>query len=83
VKRLDRAAVWRLLGEPSEQLGSVNEPRAVLEQGLSWNEKWIYPGLGGSPGRVVLWDRYDLVGIFRVDELGEFQPEPDLRGPEE
>ena len=26
--------------------------------------------------RVVVWDRYDLVGIFRVDEDGSWRPAP-------
>ena len=72
---LDRAAVWRLLGEPAEQVGSVNDPRTVREHGVTWNEKWLHLDGRGRIERVVLWDRYDLVGIFRVDEHGVWHPE--------
>ena len=70
-----RAEVWRLLGEPDEQIGSPNEPRAVEENGYSWNEKWIHRG---DATRIVLWNRYDLVGIFRVEGDGSWSPEPVL-----
>jgi hypothetical protein len=30
----------------------------------------------GRIERVVLWDRYDLVGIFRIDGDGSWQPAP-------
>ncbi len=73
---MTRADVWRLLGAPAEQIGSVNEPRTVEEHGFSWNEKWVYRDAAGRIERVVLWDRYDLVGIFRVDEDGSWQPAP-------
>ncbi len=64
---LDRGRVWKLLGAPSDQLGSVNDPRTHEEHGLKWNEKWIYLGEDGkSVERVVLWNRYDLVGVLRV-----------------
>ena len=64
---LDRGRVWKLLGAPSDQLGSVNDPRTHEEHGLKWNEKWIYLGEDGkSVERIVLWNRYDLVGVLRV-----------------
>ncbi|MCH7709320.1 MAG: hypothetical protein IH884_12590 [Myxococcales bacterium] len=64
---LDRGRVWKLLGAPSDQLGSVNDPRTNEEHGLKWNEKWIYLGEDGkSVERIVLWNRYDLVGVLRV-----------------
>jgi len=71
-----RAEVWRLLGAPDDQIGSVNEPRVVEEYGFSWNEKWLHRNTAGRIVKVVLWDRYDLVGIFRVDEDGSWQPAP-------
>lgn len=70
--RQERAEVWRRLGAPDEQVGSVNEPRETVENGAVWNEKWIYRG--GTP-RVVLWNRYDLVGIFRVGDDGSWAAE--------
>jgi hypothetical protein len=73
----DRGAVWRMLGAPTDQVGSVNDPRAGCEHGVVWNEKWIYRGPDGrSVARVVLWNRYDLVGVFRIDASGAAQPEP-------
>ncbi len=75
-RRVDRARVWKLLGEPDEQIGSVNDPRTHEEQGHVWNEKWIYwrPG-SREPERVALWNRYDFLGAFRVGEGGALTPE--------
>ena len=73
----DRARVWKLLGEPTDQEGSVNEPRTREEHGVRWNEKWIYRGEDGRTiERVVLWNRYDLVGAFRLQPDGSAEPEP-------
>jgi hypothetical protein len=69
---LDRGAVWKRLGAPTDQEGSVNDPRSRREHGVVWNEKWIYRGDDGrSVVRVVLWNRYDLVGVFEVRPDGE------------
>ena len=74
---LDRGKVWKLLGAPTDQEGSVNDPRTQLEHGVRWNEKWIYRGEDGrSVERVVLWNRYDLAGVFRVKPDGSAEPEP-------
>jgi hypothetical protein len=73
----DRASVWKLLGAPTDQEGSVNDPRTHLEHGVRWNEKWIYRGEHGlAIERVVLWNRYDLVGVFRLAPDGSAEPEP-------
>jgi hypothetical protein len=73
---LDRGAVWKRLGAPTDQEGSVNDPRTQLEHGVRWNEKWIYRGDDGrSVERIVLWNRYDLAGIFRVKPDGSAEPE--------
>jgi len=73
---LDRGTVWKLLGAPTDQEGSVNDPRTQLEHGVRWNEKWIYRGEDGrSIERVVLWNRYDLAGSFRVKPDGSAEPE--------
>jgi hypothetical protein len=72
----DRGAVWRRLGAPADQLGSVNDPRTHDEYGLRWNEKWIYRDEHSQQiERVVLWNRYDLVGVFRVAPDGSAEPE--------
>jgi len=73
----DRATVWKLLGEPTDQVGSVNDPRTHEEFGVRWNEKWIYRGEDGeSVERVVLWNRYDFAGAFRLRPDGGAEPEP-------
>ncbi len=73
---LDRGQVWKQLGAPTDQEGSVNDPRSSEEYGVKWNEKWIYRAEDGkSVERVVLWDRYDLVGAFRIRPDGSAEPE--------
>ncbi len=71
----DRAAVWRAFGEPSEQVGSANDPRVARDAGVDWNEKWVYYGADGALLRVVLWERHALKGIFRIDSSGAAHPE--------
>ncbi len=73
---LDRGEVWKQLGAPDDQQGSVNDPRTFEEHGARWNEKWIYCGEDGeSVERVVLWNRYDLVGVFRLKPDGSAEAE--------
>ena len=75
-KRIDRATVWKRLGAPTDQVGSVNDPRAVEENGVRWNEKWIYRAPEGQTiERVVLWNRYDFLGAFRIAADGSAEPE--------
>ena len=72
---LDRGRAWELFGAPTDQVGSVNDPRTREEYGVRWNEKWIYVGPDGrSIERVVLWNRYDLAGAFRVRSDGTAEP---------
>ena len=73
--QLDRGAVWKRLGAPTDQEGSVNDPRTQLEHGVRWNEKWIYRD-GKEVVRVVLWHRYDFLGAFVVRPDGSAEPEP-------
>jgi hypothetical protein len=73
---LDRGRVWQLLGAPTDQEGSVNDPRLREEHGVRFNEKWIYRGEDGRTVlRVVLWNRYDLAGAFRLGPDGSAAPE--------
>jgi hypothetical protein len=75
-KRIDRAKVWKLLGPPTDQVGSVNEPRTHEESGRRWNEKWIYRAPESEEiEKVVLWHRYDFLGAFRVRPDGTMEPE--------
>jgi hypothetical protein len=72
---LDRGRVWKLFGAPTDQVGSVNDPRTGEEHGVKWNEKWIYHGEDGEAvEQVVLWHRYDLVGAFRLRTDGSAEP---------
>jgi len=74
---IERGRVWKLLGPPTDQLGSVNDPRTHEEAGVRWNEKWIYRGAeADTPERVVLWHRYDFLGAYRVRPDGTLEPEP-------
>jgi hypothetical protein len=70
-----RREVWKLLGAPTDQVGSVNDPRTHDEFGVRWNEKWIYRD-GKEVVRVVLWHRYDFLGAYRARPDGAFEPEP-------
>jgi hypothetical protein len=76
---IGRGEAWRRFGAPTDQVGSVNDPRTQEEFGVRWNEKWIYLGDDESVRQVVLWHRYDLVGAFRVKPDGSAEP---LRLPE-
>jgi len=72
-----RQEIWKKLGAPTDQVGSVNDPRTSEEHGVRWNEKWIYrDDEGEGIERVVLWNRYDLLGAFRVSPDGAATPEP-------
>ena len=73
---LDRGRAWKLFGAPTDQVGSVNDPRTSEEYGVKWNEKWIYRAEDRSIERVVLWLRYDLAGAFRVKPDGSAEPIP-------
>lgn len=73
--RPTRAAVVKQLGPPTDQVGSVNDPRTHGEFGVRWNEKWVYRE-GREIVRVVLWFRYDFLGVFRVKPDGSGEPEP-------
>lgn len=74
---LDRGRAWKLFGAPTDQVGSVNDPRMRDEYGVRWNEKWIYLGEDGkSVDRVILWNRYDLAGAFRLRSDGSAEALP-------
>lgn len=70
-----RREVWEKLGPPTDQVGSVNDPRMHDEHGVRWNEVWIYRGEDGQAERVVLWYRYELQGVFRLKPDGTGEPE--------
>ena len=73
---IDRGAIWKRFGSPTEQVGSVNDPRTQEECGVTWNEKWLYRDpKGDGNDRLVLWDRYDLLGVFTLKPDGSVEPE--------
>jgi hypothetical protein len=75
-RTLDRGALWKRFGSPTEQFGSVNDPRTQEECGVLWNEKWLYRDPeGDGSDRLVLWNRYDLLGVFTVKPDGSVEPE--------
>ena len=74
---IDRGRAWEVFGAPSDQVGSVNDPRSHVEHGVRWNEKWVYLAKDGArPQRLLLWHRYDLVGAFEVGPDGSVEALP-------
>ena len=73
---LDRGQVAKRFGAPTDQVGSVNDPRTAEDHGVKWNEMWVYkdPESAGFD-RVVLWNRYDLLGVFRLKPDGGAEAE--------
>ena len=73
---LDRGEVAKWLGLPTDQMGSVNDPRTSVDFGVKWNEMWRYRNPDGEDfDRVVLWNRYDLLGVWRLFPDGRVEPE--------
>jgi hypothetical protein len=73
---IGRGRAWEIYGAPTDQVGSVNDPRTSEEYGVKWNEKWIYRDEDLAVTQVVLWLRYDLVGAFRLKPDGSVEPLP-------
>ena len=57
-------------GLPDESEGSVNDPRTCEENGIRYNEKWIYL-LPEGDRRIVYWHRYDCRGVRIEDTNGQ------------
>jgi hypothetical protein len=61
-------------GTPQVTIGSLNEPRERAENGVTFNEKWVYrvPGHGteAAHDRIIYWLRYDFVASFVVEPDG-------------
>ena len=78
-----RNAIVALLGTPNRTEGSLNDPRLYDENGLRFNEKWIYADLthdpAGVPMRIIYWWRYDFVGtMVRANENEPWRPDTKL-----
>jgi hypothetical protein len=69
------ALVRERFGEPDGVEGSVNDPRTREENGVRWNEKWIWL-LPDGRRRVAYWHRYDFRGAFEISEGAEAREEP-------
>lgn len=73
-KRITRNDIVRLFGTPTETVGSVNEPRLQHENGIEFNEKWIYERPKGEPtrpkARVIYWQRYGFLASERIERDG-------------
>ncbi len=59
---------------PLSTVGSLNEPRERTENGVTFNEKWVYRvprhGTDGPRERIIYWLRYDFVAAFLVQPDG-------------
>lgn len=60
---LTHAAARERFGVADEVRGSVNDPRTLEENGVRWNEKWVYH-LEHGERRIIYWHRYDCRGVF-------------------
>lgn len=71
-----RNAIVAILGTPDRSEGSLNDPREREENGVRFNEKWLYTHLRGDPAgaamRVVYWMRYD----FRATLVRDAEDQP-------
>ena len=65
-ERPARNAIVAILGTPDRTEGSLDDPREREEDGVRFNEKWIYTHLRRDPAgaamRTVYWMRYDFRG---------------------
>ncbi len=59
---LSHAEARERWGLPDASSGSVNDPRTRVENGVRYNEKWIYFLQDGTK-RLVYWHRYDCRGL--------------------
>lgn len=70
-----RNAIVAILGTPDRTEGSLDEPRACEENGVRFNERWLYTPLPDDPAgaamRVVYWMRYDFCATFVRDREDE------------
>jgi hypothetical protein len=79
-ERITRNLVVKRLGTPDETAGSLNEPVLREENGIRYNEKWIYSHLHDDPAgaaqRIVYWHRYDFTGtLIRASTEDVWQPD--------
>lgn len=75
-----RNAIVAILGTPHRTEGSLNDPREREEDGVHFNEKWIYTHLHRDPAmRTVYWMRYDFRGtVVRNSKAEPWRPDTTL-----
>ncbi len=78
-----RNAIVAILGTPDRTQGSLDEPRAREENGVRFNERWLYTHLRHDPAgaamRVVYWMRYGFRATFvRDSEDAPWRPDQAL-----
>jgi hypothetical protein len=78
-----RNAIVALLGTPDRTEGSLDDPREREEDGVRFNEKWIYTHLRRDPAgaamRAVYWMRYDFCGTaVRNSDAEPWRPDTAL-----
>lgn len=78
-----RNAIVAILGTPDRAEGSLDDPREREENGVRFNERWLYTHLHDDPAgaamRVVYWTRYDFRGTFvRNSEDTPWRPDQAL-----
>jgi len=61
-------------GDADEWEGSVNDPRTLEENGIRYNEKWVYL-LADASRRLVYWHRYDCRAVMIESADGTVKPE--------
>ena len=70
-----RNAIVAILGTPDRTEGSLDDPREREEDGVGFNEKWLYTRLRRDPAgaamRAVYWMRYDFRGTVVRDNDAE------------
>ena len=82
-ERPARNAIVAILGTPDRTEGSLDDPREREEDGVRFNEKWIYTHLRRDPAgaamRTVYWMRYDFRGTaVRNNEAEPWRPDTAL-----
>ncbi len=78
-----RNAIVAILGTPDRTEGSLDDPREREEDGVRFNEKWIYSHLRRDPAgaamRTVYWMRYDFRGTaVRNSDAEPWRPDTAL-----
>ncbi len=78
-----RNAIVAILGTPDRTEGSLDDPREREENGVRFNERWLYTYLRDDPAgaamRVVYWMRYEFRGTFvRNSEDTSWRPDQAL-----